>query len=559
MSDEVLDLVELLREVNQSLPGTEGHGPPDDEDDRPDDEDDHHVHDDEEESESSGAGPRRASQSRPSKAKLACRMVDDAVEAGRLCLFSSTVDETPHGTFDVPTGDVIGHRETHPVRGGGFSRYLRLAFYELRREPLYGEALTAALNHAEMRALLGERRELHARVAHIERGVVVDAGDPAWGAYVITGDGWTYVPEHPVSFVRSRGTMPFPDPTKGQNLVPLLENVLGIDNETTLLLATAIVSAYCIGPFFVTVIQGEQGSGKTTASRVVRSLTDPNEVPLRSPPREGRDLVAAARASRLVAYDNLSSLPQWLSDALSMLATGGGYEARQLYTDLDEIIVKFKRPVLLNGITHVATSADLLDRALLVQMKPVADGNRKSEEALNLELEQLAGELVGATFSAVSSALKKLPTTPAPGWARMVDATRWALAATDAIGQTEADLENIEKKEDLEKVLRANRARRDELVLEGSVFAIAVIEFATEKEQWTGTTAQLLTALTTETETGRANADKKDWPQSVQKVTALFDREAPILRRQGIEWTDVSRRGGVRIKLLSYKKPGTSA
>ena len=83
-------------------------------------------------------------------------------------------------------------------------------------------------------------------------------------------------------------------------------------------------------------------------------------------------------------------------------------------------------------------------------------------------------------------------------------------------------------------------------MLEGSVFATAVIEFAIAKSGWQGTTAELKSVLETETETGKANADKKAvWPQTVQKVVAVLAREAPILRRQGVEWTDTARRGGV--------------
>jgi hypothetical protein len=299
----------------------------------------------------------------------------------------------------------------------------------------------------------------------------------------------------------------------------------------------------------VLVLQGEQGSGKTTAAKVLRALTDPSAVPVRTPPRESRDLVSAARAAHVLAYDNLSSIPQWLSDALSSIATGGGYEARQLFTDLGEVLVKMKRPILLNGIENPAVSADLLDRSLAVSMKPIEEQTRRSEEEIDADLAELGGELVGAIFAAVAGALAALPTTPRPAWARMVDATRWAIAAADALG--------VEPTE-LEQALRGNRARRDELALEGSLFAMALIEFAIERQVWEGTTAALKAALEAETELGKANVGKKDvWPQTVQKVTAVLAREMPILRRQGIEWRDTSRRGGVRVKTLTYRRPGT--
>ena len=44
----------------------------------------------------------------------------------------------------------------------------------------------------------------------------------------------------------------------------------------------------------------------------------------------------AANNGYLLAFDNLSGLPVWLSDALCRLASGGSFAVRQLYTDQEE-------------------------------------------------------------------------------------------------------------------------------------------------------------------------------------------------------------------------------
>jgi hypothetical protein len=80
---------------------------------------------------------------------------------------------------------------------------------------------------------------------------------------------------------------------------------------------------------FHLVIAGEQGSAKTVLTKILRALIDPNAAPTRAPPREERDLNNA----HILAFDNLSSLPSWLSDALCRLASGGSFAIRQLYTD----------------------------------------------------------------------------------------------------------------------------------------------------------------------------------------------------------------------------------
>jgi hypothetical protein len=71
-----------------------------------------------------------------------------------------------------------------------------------------------------------------------------------------------------------------------------------------------------------------------------------------SAPREERDLFVAASNSHVLAFDNVSGLPGWLSDALCRLSTGGGWACRQLYTDNDEVLFDGTRPAVLNGIEH---------------------------------------------------------------------------------------------------------------------------------------------------------------------------------------------------------------
>ena len=60
-----------------------------------------------------------------------------------------------------------------------------------------------------------------------------------------------------------------------------------------------------------------------------KALIDPNAAPVRS----------LAANGYLLAFDNVSGLPIWLSDALCRLASGGSFAVRQLYTDDAEVLV----------------------------------------------------------------------------------------------------------------------------------------------------------------------------------------------------------------------------
>jgi hypothetical protein len=72
------------------------------------------------------------------------------------------------------------------------------------------------------------------------------------------------------------------------------------------------------------------------SSKLLKALIDPNAASVRSLSREERELMIAANSGYLLAFDNLSNLPVWLSDALCRLASGGSFAVRRLYSD-DEV------------------------------------------------------------------------------------------------------------------------------------------------------------------------------------------------------------------------------
>ena len=152
--------------------------------------------------------------------------------------------------------------------------------------------------------------------------------------------------------------------------IEVLRSFLNVksDHDFVLVVAWALAVLRNRGPYPVIVLSGEQGSAKSTFSAILRRLLDPNTAPLRALPREDRDLFIAASNGHVLAFDNVSVLPGWISDTLCRLATGGGFAVRQLYTDGDEVLFDAERPVILNGIEEIVTRPDLADRAVFLTL-----------------------------------------------------------------------------------------------------------------------------------------------------------------------------------------------
>ena len=187
------------------------------------------------------------------------------------------------------------------------------------------------------------------------------------------------------------------------------------------------------GPYPVIALSGEQGSAKSTFSAILRSLLDPNTAPLRALPREDRDLFIAASNGHVLAFDNVSGLPGWISDTLCRLATGGGFAVRQLYTDQDEVLFDAARPVILNGIEEIVTRPDLADRAVFLTLQPIPEEHRRPEQELWAAFEAERPRILGVLLDAVVVGLKRLPETRLEKLPRMADFALWATACETAL------------------------------------------------------------------------------------------------------------------------------
>ena len=202
----------------------------------------------------------------------------------------------------------------------------------------------------------GGQHEIFVRVAFHEGRLFLDLCNQDWEAVEITPVGWQVVTDVPVRFRRRRGMRALPKPEAGGSIEKLRPFVnVRDDYEWTLLQAWLVSALRTPGPFPLLTLCGEQGSAKSTTARVLRALVDPNAAPLRAEPRNGRDLMIAASNGWVLGLDNLSRLPNWLSDSLCRLATGGGFSTRELYSDDEEVIFDAMRPVILTGIEDLGT------------------------------------------------------------------------------------------------------------------------------------------------------------------------------------------------------------
>jgi hypothetical protein len=461
----------------------------------------------------------------PTQANLILRL------AGEFELFH-TMDKTAYADVCVE-----GHRETYRIDSKPFEQLLRHRFYKQTAEPPTAEAVRKAREQLEAKAQYdGPTREVYVRVSGFDGALYVDLGDDDWSAIEIRPDGWRVMQNPPVRFRRFPGMQALPVPEEGRSIEILRPYLnVGQHHDFVLIVAWLLAALRSDGPYPVLVLSGQQGSAKSTTARLLRELVDPSSLPVRTLPREEQDLFVAAKHSHLLAFDNLSSLPVWVSDAFCRLATGGGHGTRRLYTDDEEALFVAQRPVILNGIEQTVTRADLADRSIFIALDSIPPERRLAERELRARFEGDRAAIFGALLTMLARGLRALPSVQLGTLPRMADFAAWATACE----------ETEWPRGTFEVALRRNREETIEAVLDADLVAGALLELVTRAMQtmrtqialgdsaaWRGTASELLKELTAVAVEKRFK--DADWPKTANALSNRLNRSMPFLRERGI-------------------------
>jgi hypothetical protein len=421
-------------------------------------------------------------------------------------------------------------------------------------------SIEVAIKELEATAVLnGEEEEVYLRVAGHDGKIYVDLCNAAWEVVEISPEGWKVTNKDvPIKFVRSNIMKPMPRPKKDGSVEELKRLLTLGDGSEETKGAWSLVLAWLMqslrpngGQYPVLILLGGHGTAKSTTLEMLRELVDPAVVPHEHTYKDARELYIECVASWMVAMDNLSALPAWLSDTICRLATGGGFKTRTLFSNRDQEVFKAQRPVIVNGISDVASRADLLDRALLVDLPVLKETDRKYLKELWADFRQHQPHIMGALFDALSEGLRNVEGVDLSGrLPRMADFARWAVATETALGL---------KAESFMSAYSTSRVSATESALEAEPVWRVLYQLAqehTEEDRWVGNMKQLLGELN-DLESDDALRRSKHWPKTERGLQEVIKRLGPALLELGVQFSKVetgSRREGRRYEMF-YKEP----
>ena len=306
------------------------------------------------------------------------------------------------------------------------TRLISEYYGDTRRIPSSLQTTAAIETLSGLAIIEGEQRETFLRVGNHDGKIYIDLGDENWSCVEVACEGWRITNDPPIRFRRSPGLAPLPAPERDGNVGHITEflNVSTTD-DAILVIAFILMTFHPEGEYPILTLYGQQGSSKSTTARLIRSLSDPNLAPLRSTPRQEDDFSVTAYNNRLVVYDNLSFIQDWLSDALCRMATGGTNAKRKHYTDREEVLVTYSNPGIINGVVELARRPDLLDRCIVIDLPPIEKRVSSSEFWSAFDL--VAGRILGGVLDALVYALAN--PSKADELPRMAEFAKWVIAA----------------------------------------------------------------------------------------------------------------------------------
>jgi hypothetical protein len=262
-------------------------------------------------------------------------------------------------------------------------------------------------------------------------------------------------------------------------------------------------------------------------------------------------------------YDNISKLPDWISDELCRVVAGSGSSKRALYTDDDDFIYNLRRCVGLNGVNLAATNPDILDRGLNFRVNRIADEDRRLERDIKQEFESMRPQLLGYILDILVKVLKwkeELGGLGLKQLPRMADFGECAEMVSRCMGNEkgaflEAYQNNI--KLQTEEIIESSQVATcliywfDEIWSKTAAQDKDVGEKSGSNREWRGTATELLQILENVAETLKINIKSKFWPKSPGSLSRRLNEIVVTLKEIGISIGFVrGDRGKARIIII---------
>ena len=438
--------------------------------------------------------------------------------------------------------------EVYRLEDKKYQMLIRKRFYDELGKAISKDNISQAIGVLEAKALYeGEELEVYKRCAEVDGVTYYDLCNKESTIIRIDENGWSIDDSKQILFIRKNNMSEQEIPVYYEDLLGLLDKHFRFKSEEDRILHAVSLVTRLISdiPHPIEVIHGEKGASKTTTMRMNRSLIDPSLRDVISIPKAIQDLAITISNNYMPCFDNLDTISSEKSDLFCIASTGGGYSKRRLYSDDDELIVKFKSRITLNGTNVMATKSDLLDRCIVLTLERISEDERKEERVVWDSFNEDKPMILGAMFYALARAKRIYKTVNLTKLGRMADFTRWGYAVAEAL--------EIGGEKFLEAYLNNQRKANQEAV-DSSPIATALIKYMNDNNTFTGTVSQLLLCLNQVAENEQIDTTSKLWAKEPNVLSRRLNEMKSNLELEGIYYEITQRNHGRIIDIVKIPK-----
>jgi putative DNA primase/helicase len=445
---------------------------------------------------------------------------------------------------------IADHCENVSVRSERFKNLLRnqfaAQFDEGIGDDLIRQALGARIGGIEA---AGEIRELHYRAAWAsgKDKILIDSGWPDWSVYEIGPDGWRLTRLDPNPFKREPDFQPYDceEHTPRSNWADLFD-LLSVD-DSNLRGLIKIWLTLALFPKTVRpgiVINGAPGCGKTSISRILRAIIDPNTAKSKGFSSDSDNLILALSKNYVPCFDNLTRLSREQSDILCQAITGITHTKRRLFTDSDSVSFDIMCPWILTGVGVPGHMSDFLNRIFLIELKPIPVDQRRPDDELAEMFDKIRPQLQAMIFDCISVGLKNRSKIKPQKLQRLAQAHKLSLAMADALELTAQEINEL---------WALNRQEQESLTTEGDILSTLLPEFmAANSNHWIGTSTVLFNQMAQHFELEKQSW-KGQWPKNAANLGKRLSYLTESLQAKGI--VIINNKGAERKKTITYTPP----
>lgn len=459
--------------------------------------------------------------------------------------FNKILDVEQLSTFHTPDGKPYikytnDRQDVYKIGGKSCKQLLQALIYLDLREAVSNNALDELERLLTAKALFDSpQEEIHLRLAQTDEGIEIDLNNDEGECVLVT--------KHEIVVTQPKSLFYRPDSMKSlpkPDLTGVFEDFkqhfhTRNEDDLRLIIGFMVQSLNPSGPYPLLIIQGEQGSAKTTTTNFVKALTDPSSGVNRSLSNSERDLSISAKNNHVMTFDNLSGLSANNSDVLCRFSTGGAFSIRANYTDDEELVFEYKRPVILNGIYDIITKPDLGSRSIIIHLPSISEKERKTEKDVFQDFSADYSKLFGYLLKGLRSGLINFESVKVPNSPRLADFVKLMGAAEEGLEWETGSFIRAMNYNQRNAVLHS---------LDNNPLAVVIWKFVDSLDgvSWFGTPTDLHERLMRLNNNSYVNS----FPRSPGTLTNQLNGLAPSLKEIGILFEE-TRSGKTRGKRLT--------